>query len=48
VSIELGSGSGFIKDVIPSVITSEILEIPSVDMIVSAMEMPFEDQSVDA
>jgi SAM-dependent methyltransferase len=46
--VELGSGSGFIKDVIPSVITSEILELPSVDMIFSAMEMPFVDASVDA
>ena len=46
--VELGSGSGFIKDIIPSVITSEILDLPSVDMIFSAMAMPFEDRSVDA
>lgn len=46
--VELGSGSGFIKDVIASVTTSDVLELPSVDMVFSAMEMPFKDQSVDA
>ena len=46
--IELGSGGGFIKDVIPNAITSDVLNIPSVDLIFSALEMPFEDRSVDA
>ena len=46
--IELGSGGGFIKDVIPNALTSEVLHIPSVDLIFSATLMPFEDASVDA
>jgi SAM-dependent methyltransferase len=46
--IELGSGGGFIKDVIPNAVTSEVLQIPSVDLVFSATEMPFEDASVDA
>jgi SAM-dependent methyltransferase len=46
--IELGSGGGFIKDVIPNILTSDILEIPSVDLVFSATEMPFENASVDS
>lgn len=48
VLVELGSGGGFIKEVISNVITSEILELPNVDKIFSALEMPFEQTSVDA
>ena len=48
VLVELGSGGGFIKDVIDGVITSDIIELPSVDKVFSAMDMPFEDGSVDA
>lgn len=46
--VELGSGGGFIKEVISSVITSDILELPNVDKVFSALEMPFEQGSVDA
>ena len=48
VLVELGSGGGFIKEVIGNVITSDILELPSVDKVFSALDMPFEDTSVDA
>ena len=48
VLVELGSGGGFIKDVIPNVITSDILELPNVDKVFSAVNMPFEDNSIDA
>jgi SAM-dependent methyltransferase len=46
--IELGSGGGFIKEIIPSVITSDIIKVPSVDMVFSAEQMPFENESVNA
>lgn len=46
--VELGSGGGFIKDVIPNVITSDIMELPNVDKRFSALDMPFEDNTVDA
>lgn len=46
--VELGSGGGFTKDVIGNVITSDILELPNVDKVFSAGEMPFEQESVDA
>jgi SAM-dependent methyltransferase len=46
--LELGSGGGFLKELFPTVITSDILQIPSVDKIFSATAMPFNDQSLDA
>lgn len=48
VLVELGSGAGFIKEVISNAITSDILELPNVDRVFSALEMPFEKASVDA
>jgi len=48
VLVELGSGAGFIKEVISNAITSDILELPNVDKVFSALEMPFETASVDA
>ncbi len=44
--LELGSGGGFIKNVIPRVITSDINRIPGVDQYFSASNMPFENNSV--
>ncbi len=46
--VELGSGGGCIKEVIGNVITSDILELPNVDKVFSALDMPFEDSGVDA
>jgi len=48
VLVELGSGGGFIKEVIPNVITSDILNGVDVDKVLSATDMPFEDAGVDA
>jgi len=48
VLVELGSGGGFIKEIIEGVITSDILELPNIDKVFSALNMPFEDSSVDA
>lgn len=44
--IELGSGGGFIKEIIPEIITSDINHIPGVDQYFSASELPFEDNSI--
>lgn len=46
--IELGSGGGFLKELIPHVICSDIIELPDNDMTFSALEMPFENNSVSA
>lgn len=46
--VELGSGCGFIKEVVPGVITSDIMGISNVDKHFSALKMPFQDKTVDA
>lgn len=46
--IELGSGGGFLKEVIPSVLCTDILELPSNDLTFSALEMPFADNEISA
>lgn len=46
--VELGSGGGFIKDLIPRVVTSDILDLPHLDRRFSALDMPFDDGTVDA
>lgn len=46
--VELGSGGGFIKEIIANAITSDVLDLPNVDKVFSACAMPFENTSVDA
>jgi hypothetical protein len=48
VLVELGSGGGFIKEIIGNVIMSDVLELPNVDKVFSAVSMPFGETSVDA
>ena len=48
ILVELGSGGGFIKEMIPNVITSDVLIGVDVDKVFSATDMPFDDASVDA
>jgi len=44
--VEIGSGGGFAKQIIPDIITSDVIELPHCDMLFSACDMPFEDNSV--
>ncbi len=46
--VELGSGGGFIKEVLPRVITSDVMPLPMIDQQFSALQMPFASESVDA
>ncbi len=48
VRIEIGSGAGFIKDIMPEVITTDVLALPTVDRIISAERMPFKEAAVAA
>lgn len=48
VVVEVGSGAGFIKEVIPDAMTSDILPLPQIDKTFSALAMPFKTSSVDA
>jgi SAM-dependent methyltransferase len=44
--LELGSGAGYIKKFLPNCITSDVLDLPFIDMKVNALEMPFENESL--
>jgi SAM-dependent methyltransferase len=46
--IELGSGAGFLKKIIPTVITSDIIPYEGIDLIFSGLEMPFKNDSIRA
>jgi len=48
MKIELGSGGGFLKEVINDVITSEVVNLPDVDHVFSAEKIPFPNESVSA
>lgn len=41
IVLEIGSGAGFLKNYLPDLVTSEILSIPSVDIVLDAQAMPF-------
>jgi len=46
--LELGSGAGFLKEVIPEVITSEVFPDVGVDRVVRAEALPFRDGELRA
>jgi SAM-dependent methyltransferase len=46
ILLELGSGGGFLKEIIPSVVCSDVISLPSNDMTFSALKMPFKNNSV--
>lgn len=46
--VEIGSGGGFLKDVIPEVITSDILELSHTDLTFSGLAMPFAKAELSA
>lgn len=44
--VELGSGGGFLKEIIPGIITSEILQIFDIDMVLDGHRLPFKKESL--
>ena len=44
--LEIGSGGGFLKILFPEVVTSDILDLPIVDIVCSAEHLPFEENSL--
>ena len=44
--LEIGAGGGFLKDLYPEVITSDIIELPNCDLTCSATDLPFDDHSL--
>ena len=46
--LELGSGGGFLKEILPEAITSDVLPLPGCDMVISAEALPFKDAALKA
>ena len=46
--VELGSGAGFIKKVIPKIVTSDVIDGPEIDRVFFAEKMPFGNKSITA
>ena len=46
--VELGSGGGFLRDVLPEVVTSDLLPYPGIENVVDGTNMPFADGSLRA
>lgn len=44
--LEIGSGGGFLKEIEPSVICSDVLDLPGNDMTFSALQMPFANEEI--
>ena len=46
IYLEIGSGGGFLKDVFPQVVTSDILDLGVVDKVFSAEELPYKENEL--
>jgi len=46
VALEIGSGAGFCKDVIPHIVTSDVIDYPGIDQRIDATQLPFEKESL--
>lgn len=46
LALEIGSGAGFCKKIIPEIITSDYLAYSGIDQVVDATQMPFEASSL--
>lgn len=46
IALELGSGGGFMREIIPEIVTSDIKPIEGVDHVIDGQRLPFDDDSV--
>lgn len=46
LAVEIGSGAGFAKSFIPSIITSDILPYEGIDIVINGTCLPFENESL--
>jgi len=46
--LEIGSGAGFVKELLPDAITSDVLAYPGVDRVIDATRLPFADGALRA
>lgn len=48
IVVELGSGAGFIKEIIPNAITSDVIKGKNIDRVFSAAKIPFASETIAA
>ncbi len=48
LALELGSGAGFVRELIRDMVTSDVIPYPNVNMVVDATRMPFQNESLRA
>jgi SAM-dependent methyltransferase len=46
--LEIGSGAGFLKEHLPSLIASDVLHIPAIDVVLNGSQLPFAPASYKA
>ena len=46
LAVEIGAGLGYAKRTIPELIITDVIQYPSVDMVVNAEKLPFKDNSI--
>ncbi len=46
ILLEVGSGSGLLRDFMPQVILSEVVDLPWIDRVVDCMHIPFNDNEL--
>jgi SAM-dependent methyltransferase len=44
--LEVGSGSGPLKDFLPEILLSDVVKLPWIDEVIDCMDMPFEENSL--
>jgi SAM-dependent methyltransferase len=44
--LEVGSGSGLLKDLLPEVILSDVFKLPWIDKVVDCMDLPFKENTL--
>ena len=47
-AVEIGSGCGFAKQIIPQIVTSDLISYPGIDCVINATKLPFRDLSLRA
>jgi SAM-dependent methyltransferase len=48
LALELGSGAGFAREVVPGVLTSDVIPYPGVERVIDGTRMPFAEASLRA
>ena len=44
--VELGSGGGFLKEVVPNLVTSDVLMLSHIELVLSGQDLPFREKSL--